>query len=51
MSHVNEEKLNDFVGRLLGDLGGAVSVPLVRIGDALYPRMALCAGGLRISRP
>lgn len=35
MRNVDETKLNDFVGRLLGDLGGAVSVPLVRIGDEL----------------
>lgn len=32
---VDHEKLNAFIGQLLGDLGGAVSVPLVRIGDAL----------------
>jgi 2-polyprenyl-3-methyl-5-hydroxy-6-metoxy-1,4-benzoquinol methylase len=35
MTQVNETTLNDLVGRVLGDLGGAVSVPLVRIGDAL----------------
>ena len=35
MEQVNEAKLNEFVGRVLGDIGGAVSVPLVRIGDAL----------------
>jgi len=35
MTDVNEASLNDLVGRVLGDLGGAVSVPLVRIGDAL----------------
>lgn len=28
-------KLNEFVGRMLGDLGGALSVPMVRIGDHL----------------
>tara|TARA_R110002020_G_scaffold161853_4_gene347239 strand:- start:1615 stop:2664 length:1050 start_codon:yes stop_codon:yes gene_type:complete len=32
---LNETTLNELVGRVLGDLGGAVSVPLVRIGDAL----------------
>ncbi|APX90383.1 SAM-dependent methyltransferase [Brevirhabdus pacifica] len=32
---LDENTLNAFVGRVLGDLGGAVSVPLVRIGDAL----------------
>ena len=35
MAQIDEMKLNDLVGRVLGDLGGAVSVPLVRIGDAL----------------
>lgn len=32
---LDETRLNDFIGRLLGDIGGAFSVPLVRIGDAL----------------
>ena len=31
----DETRLNDFIGQVLGDLGGAVSIPLVRIGDAL----------------
>jgi 2-polyprenyl-3-methyl-5-hydroxy-6-metoxy-1,4-benzoquinol methylase len=31
----DETKLNELVGRVLADLGGAVSIPLVRIGDAL----------------
>src|SRR3546814_19342137 len=35
MTQLDEATLNDLVGRVLGDLGGAVSVPLVRIGDAL----------------
>ncbi len=35
MTQLNEATLNELVGRVLGDLGGAVSVPLVRIGDAL----------------
>lgn len=35
MAHVDEGKLNELVGRVIGDLGGAVSVPLVRIGDQL----------------
>ena len=35
MAQIDEDKLNELVGRILGDLGGAVSVPLVRIGDAL----------------
>jgi hypothetical protein len=32
---VDETKLNQFVGQMLSDLGGAASVALVRIGDAL----------------
>ena len=35
MSEVNEDKLHAFIGKILGDLGGAASVPLVRIGDML----------------
>jgi SAM-dependent methyltransferase len=35
MPDINETALNELVGKVLGDLGGAVSVPLVRIGDAL----------------
>lgn len=41
----DETKLNEFVGRMLGDLGGAVSVPLVRIGDRLGLYKALYADG------
>jgi 2-polyprenyl-3-methyl-5-hydroxy-6-metoxy-1,4-benzoquinol methylase len=38
---MDETKLNEFVGRILGDLGGAFSVPMVRIGDrlGLYRRL------------
>ncbi|MFO1047049.1 MAG: class I SAM-dependent methyltransferase [Geminicoccaceae bacterium] len=32
---VNEDKLHQFIGQMLGDLGGAMSVALVRMGDAL----------------
>jgi SAM-dependent methyltransferase len=32
---VDSEKLNAVIGKLLGDLGGALNVPLVRIGDKL----------------
>ncbi len=35
MSKLNEEKLNAFVGKMLGDLGGAYSVPTARIGFRL----------------
>ena len=32
---VDEAKLNEFIGQMLGDLGGASSIAMVRIGDAL----------------
>ncbi|MGE0260315.1 MAG: class I SAM-dependent methyltransferase [Alphaproteobacteria bacterium] len=32
---MDEEKLHQFVGQMLSDLGGAASIALVRIGDAL----------------
>ena len=32
---MDEQKLNEFLGQMLQDLGGAFSVPLVRIGDTL----------------
>ncbi len=32
MVHLDENKLNSFVGKMLGDLGGAYSVPTARIG-------------------
>src|SRR5215467_13463989 len=38
MTHTNtvdEAKLNEFIGQMLGDLGGASSIAMVRIGDAL----------------
>jgi SAM-dependent methyltransferase len=35
MTQINEEKLNAFVGKMLGDLGGAFSVPTVRLGFRL----------------
>ncbi len=59
MSEVNPDKLNAFVGKMLGDLGGAFSVPTARIGfrlglfDALHAHgpataseLAARAGGL-----
>jgi SAM-dependent methyltransferase len=42
---VDEAKLNQFIGQMLGDLGGALSVPLVRIGDKLGLYRALHANG------
>ena len=35
MAEVNNDKLNALVGKMLGDLGGAFSVPTVRIGFRL----------------
>jgi SAM-dependent methyltransferase len=42
---VDEAELHQFIGRMLGDLGGALSVPLVRIGDRLGLYKALHASG------
>lgn len=38
---LDETTLNTLIGQVLGDLGGAVSIPLVRIGDSLGLYMAL----------
>lgn len=59
MKEINEKTLNEFIGKMLGDLGGAFSVPTVRIGfrlglfDALHrdgpattAELAARAGGL-----
>jgi len=35
MAQLDENKLHEFVGKMLGDLGGAFSVPTVRIGVRL----------------
>ena len=32
---MDEAKLHQFVGQMLNDLGGAVSIALVQMGDAL----------------
>jgi hypothetical protein len=32
MGQPNEDKLNNLIGKMLGDLGGAFGVPTVRIG-------------------
>ncbi len=42
---LDETKLNQFVGRILGDLGGALSVALVRMGDRLGLYKTLHAHG------
>jgi ubiquinone/menaquinone biosynthesis C-methylase UbiE len=59
MTQLNEKKLNEFIGKMLGDLGGAFSIPTTRIGfrlglfDALHKDgpltvadLAAQAGGL-----
>ena len=42
---VDEAKLNQFIGQILGDLGGAFSVSLVRMGDRLGLYKTLHANG------
>ena len=45
MPELDENKLNDLVGKMLGDLGGAFSVPTVRLGLRLGLFDALAEGG------
>jgi SAM-dependent methyltransferase len=45
MAQLDENKLNAFIGKMLGDLGGAFSVPSVRIGLRLGLFDALLKGG------
>ena len=45
MAQLNENKLNEFVGKMLGDLVGAFSVPTVRLGFRLGLFEALDKGG------
>lgn len=42
---INEAKLNELIGRVLGDLGGAMSIAVVRMGDSLGLYKALHAKG------
>ena len=42
---MDEAKLHQFVGQMLGDLGGAFSVALIRIGDQLGLYKTLHAHG------
>jgi SAM-dependent methyltransferase len=42
---IDDAKLQQFIGKMLGDLGGAASVPLMRIGDTLGLYKALHADG------
>jgi hypothetical protein len=41
----DDAKLHQFIGQMLSDLGGAASIALVRIGDALGLYKALHARG------
>src|SRR5579859_2702828 len=45
MARVNETKLNQFVGRMLGDMGAALSASLVLVGDRLGLYKALAESG------
>jgi len=45
MAQLDENKLNAFIGKMLGDLGGAFSVPTVRVGLRLGLFDALHKGG------
>ena len=45
MTELNEKKLHEFIGKMLGDLGGAFSVPTTRIGFRLGLFDALHTGG------
>ena len=45
MAQLDENKLNAFIGKMLGDLGGAFSVPTVRVGLRLGLFGALHKGG------
>src|SRR5260370_13569174 len=44
-TQINEGKLNAFVGQMLTDLGGASSIAMVRMGDALGLYKALHTKG------
>jgi len=50
MAAIDQGKLHTFVGKMLGDLGGAFSVPTVRIGLRLGLFEALHAGGPATAR-
>jgi len=43
---VDEVKLNELLGRMVGDLGAAATVALVRLGDSLGLYKALAKGPL-----
>src|SRR4029079_7186474 len=44
-AHIDHDKLNAFIGQMLSDLGGAASIALVRMGDALGLYKTLQAEG------
>ena len=44
MDSIDQDKLHAFVGKMLGDLGGAVSVPTARLGFRLGLFDALAEG-------
>src|ERR1700730_1109644 len=52
---VDEAKLHQFIGQMLGDLGGAASIAMVRMGDslglykALHTKGAMTAGELAVA--
>ena len=43
---INEAKLNEFLGKAIGDLGAALSAPLMLVGDRLGFYKELAAGAL-----
>lgn len=51
MTQLDETKLHSFIGKMLGDLGGAFSVPTVRIGEAAPVRCAASGGAGDLRRP
>jgi hypothetical protein len=44
-TQIDENKLNQFIGQMLGDLGGASSVAMVRLGGSLGLYETLYANG------
>ena len=42
---VNEDRLNSFMGKMIGDVGAAMSASLVLLGDKLGLYKALAEGG------
>jgi hypothetical protein len=42
---VNPDKLNAFMGKMLGDMGAAANAALIKVGDRLGLYKALAANG------